>query len=97
MAFSKNSASRLKRSSLTEKNILEKRRHRKLLEKGIAYVLLHRRMMMKAILVATAFMVAEKNMQVYHRSCKHLVRNRKWWDLVWNTYSDERFKITLSV
>ena len=87
----------LSRVLLLKKIILEKRRHCKLLEKGLAYVLLHRRMMMKAILVATAFLVAEKNMKVYRRSCKRLVRNRKWWDLVWITYSDEHFKKTLRV
>ena len=28
------------------------------------------------------------------RSCRRLSRNTGWWDKVWNTYSDARFKIT---
>ena len=30
--------------------------------------------------------------RVYRRSCRRLIRNCGWWDLVWNSYSDERFK-----
>ena len=87
----------MSRVLVLRKIILEKRRRRKFLEKGIAYVLLHRRMMMKAILAATACLLAKKSMKVYHRSCKRLERNRKWWHLVWNTYSDERLKKTFRV
>lgn len=32
-----------------------------------------------------------------HRSCRRLPRNSGWWDLVWTSYSDARFKETLRV
>ena len=28
------------------------------------------------------------------RSCRRRIRNSGWWDVVWNTYDDERFKQT---
>ena len=31
------------------------------------------------------------------RSCRRLIRNSGWWDTVWNTYSDKRFKKTFRV
>ena len=31
------------------------------------------------------------------RSCRRLVRNNGWWNLVWTTYSDKRFKNTFRV
>lgn len=31
------------------------------------------------------------------RSCRRLIRNEGWWQKVWNTYSDARFKKTLRV
>ena len=35
--------------------------------------------------------------RVYRRSCRRLIQNCGWWDLVWNSYSDERFKKTFRV
>ena len=35
--------------------------------------------------------------RIYRRSCRRLIRNCGWWDLVWNSYSDERFKKTFRV
>ena len=32
-----------------------------------------------------------------HRSCRRLGRNNGWWEMVWNNYSDERFKKTFRV
>ena len=29
-----------------------------------------------------------------HRSCRRLRRNNRWWELVWNNYSEEQFKRT---
>ena len=31
------------------------------------------------------------------RSCRRHIRNSGWWDTVWNTYSDKRFKKTFRV
>ena len=31
------------------------------------------------------------------RSCRQLPRNTGWWNLIWNTYSNARFKKTLRV
>lgn len=35
--------------------------------------------------------------RVYRHSCRRLIRNNGWWELVWNSYSDERFKKTFRV
>ena len=35
--------------------------------------------------------------RVHRRSCRRLIRNCGWWDLVWNSYSEERFKKTFRV
>ena len=32
-----------------------------------------------------------------HRSCRRFGRNNGWWEIVWNNYSDERFKKTFRV
>ncbi|CAH3159373.1 unnamed protein product, partial [Porites lobata] len=34
---------------------------------------------------------------VYNRSCRRLPRNMGWFNLVWSTYSDERFKKTFRI
>ena len=31
------------------------------------------------------------------QSCKRLPRNQRWWEIVWNTYSNEMFKQTFQV
>ena len=35
--------------------------------------------------------------RVYRHSCRRLIRNNGWWELVWNSYSHERFKKTFRV
>lgn len=38
-----------------------------------------------------------KNRRIFQRSCRRLPRNIGWWELVWNSYSDERFKKTFRI
>ena len=87
----------MSRVKLLKKMISESCRRRKLLEREVACVLLHQGAMMKAIFVVILLLLAEQNTKVYHRSCKRLERNRSWWDLVWNGYSNQRFKKTCRV
>lgn len=34
---------------------------------------------------------------IYRRSCRRLPRNNGWWEMVWGTYTDERFKKTFRI
>ena len=35
--------------------------------------------------------------RIIHRSCRRFDRNHGWWELIWNTYSEARFKKTFRV
>ena len=34
---------------------------------------------------------------VHVRSCRRLLRSNGWWEMVWTTYTDERFKKTFRI
>ena len=34
---------------------------------------------------------------VHVRSSRHLLRSNSWWEMVWTTYTDERFKKTFRI
>ena len=56
-----------------------------------------RRLQIQAFLIAAVLLVSQNTSTVYHRSCRRLPRNEGWWDLIWNTYSGDRFKKTFHV
>ena len=79
------------------RKILENRKKRQnLLDFGKAIALSSRRLNFYNLFLA-AFLLQSLNSRVFVRSCRRLQRNDGWWDLVWNTYSDERFKKTFRV
>ncbi len=67
-----------------------------MLEYGVASILFHHRLMVKACLLASILLLTKNNPKA-GRSCRRLERNHGWWELVWETYDDERFKRTFRV
>ena len=51
--------------------------------------------LLRIFILTTLLISAEKAVAV--RSCRRLQRNNGWFDLVWNTYSETRFKKTFRV
>lgn len=74
-----------------------RRRRSKLLEIGMALAVSRRQVQIRAFVLAALLLLSQNNSRVYHRSCRRLRRNQGWWDLIWNTYSVERFKKTFRV
>ena len=66
------------------------------------YVALRRRRMI-LLLSLTGLLLFSRNQNittdtVHLRSCRRLPRNNnRWWDMVWNTYTDERLKKTFII
>ena len=77
------------------------RRRRMLLQSVVMYNAYRRRRMMVLLCLAGLLLLSRHQNnateRVYRRSCRRLIRNCGWWELVWNSYSDERFKKTFSV
>lgn len=62
--------------------------------------LVGRRRQVINVCVLTLLLVMSRGIAVthkYNRSCRRLERNNGWFNLVWSTYSDERFKKTFRV
>ena len=75
----------------------ERNRRRKLFDTGIIVALSGRRVILEACLLATVISKSCLHSRLRNRSCRRLLRNNGWWLLVWNTYSNERFKKTFRV
>ncbi len=81
------------------KHIISKRRKRcRLLIKGMAIILQQRLLSLKSLLLAAMFSVVNNEpSRTRIRSCRRLPRNTGWWEKVWFTYDNNRFKQTLRV
>ena len=53
-------------------------------------------MLLLQVFIVTTLLISSEN-AVTVRSCRRLPRNNGWFDHVWNTYSDTRFKKTFRV
>ena len=84
------------KGAVLKRAIEANRRRRRMLQYGIASILFHRCLMLRACLFAAILAFASNNPRA-ERSCRRLERNSGWWELVWNTYNDERFKKTFRV
>lgn len=73
------------------------RKRRKRFNSFIAVALSYRRLIFEACLLAAVLIQWHDHSRVYHRSCRRLPRNNGWWDMVWNVYSEDRFKKTFRV
>ena len=82
------------------KTILNARRHRKWMQQSILNTVIARRRLLlqvsSFILLLVSFNESQQQVPVL-RSCRRFQRNLGWWNSVWNTYSEKRFKQTLRV
>ena len=75
---------------------VEKNRRRKvLMHAALNYALERRRLLVRLSSVINSLLVKEK--RTVNRSCRRLPRNTGWWDQIWQTYSDTRFKKTFRI
>ena len=77
-------------------------RRRRMLSQRILMYNAYRRRRLTVLLCLVGLLLLSRHQnnateRVYPRSCRRLIRNCGWWDLVWNSYSDERFKKTFRV
>ena len=78
--------------------IREGRKRRKMLRSFLHAVITRRQFMMNICVIGLLLSVSRKSATpVYNRSCRRLPRNMGWFNLVWSTYSDERFKKTFRI
>ena len=85
------------------KGLTAARRRRQRLQSTILFLMNERRSrLLRSLLVLqlllTAFQSALATLSAPRiRSCRRLARNTGWWNLVWTTYSEKRFKKTFRV
>ena len=82
--------------------ILQGIRRRRMLSQTILVCNAYRRRQLTVLLCLVGLLLLSRHQnnateRVNRRSCRRLIRNCDWWDLVWNSYSDERFKKTFRV
>ena len=75
------------------KSILSRARQRRKKVEAALHVLINRRQQILKVSFVVALLLSGRNSTVSTlRSCRRLQRNSGWWNLVWETYSDSRFK-----
>ena len=87
LLHSSNESLRLRKKLVTE------RRMRRQRQKLMLTLLYQRKIMMQKSLLTILLLVKQLNSSVAcNRSCERFQRNDGWWDHVWSTYDDIRFK-----
>ena len=76
------------------KNIFEERRRRRRMQTTLYWVIRRRELLLNLSLAALLLTLFNRNATVYNRSCRRLSRNYGWFELVWTSYSNQRFKKT---
>ena len=76
------------------KNIFEERRRRREMQTTLYWVIRRRELLLNLSLAALLLTLFNRNATVYNRSCRRLSRNYGWFELVWTSYSNQRFKKT---
>ena len=92
-------------SQQTRRNVLlygmlRRVRKRRKMAQSIIHILLVKRMRLIKIAMLLVILVTNEKYVVPRprpRSCRRLQRNTGWWDLIWQTYSNSRFKKTFRV
>ena len=85
------------------KSLAAARRRRQLLQRAILLLMNEKRSrLLKSLFVLQLLLVALRHALATLpgprvRSCRRVVRNSGWWNLVWSTYSEKRFKKTFRV
>ena len=81
-------------------NTIRAMRKRRLIMQMTVHNLLARRRRLLYVCSLVMLLLSQRNVKARVgrlRSCRRLIRNEGWWNKVWNTYSDARFKKTLRV
>ena len=81
-------------------NTIHAVRKRRLLMQTTMHNLLARRRRLLYVCSLVMLLLSQRNVKARVprlRSCRRFIRNEGWWNKVWNTYSDARFKRTLRV
>ncbi|CAH3177635.1 unnamed protein product, partial [Porites lobata] len=72
---------------------------RRMLRNALIYLTTKRRQLIN-VCILSLLLVTSRGIAVtnkYKRSCRRLERNNGWFNLVWSTYSEQRFKKTFRV
>lgn len=78
--------------------IRETRRRRFNMQMALHHLVARRRQVLNVSLLLLLLISSQRdNIATVPRSCRRLGRNTGWWDTVWNTYSDARFKKTFRI
>ena len=78
--------------------IRETRRRRFNMQMALHHLVTRRRQALNVSLLLLLLISSQRdNIATVPRSCRRLGRNTGWWDTVWNTYSDARFKKTFRI
>ena len=86
------------RTQMLVKMIAQSRRRRRVWENGIFVAIHQRNLMIKALFLATILLISNnESRRCASRIARRLPRNTGWWQTVWNTYSEKRFKQTFRV
>ena len=74
------------------------RQRRRKIESVLRFLQIRRQKLLKASFLVALLILSGRNAAVpIQRSCRRLGRNQGWWNSVWETYSDARFKKTFRV
>ena len=84
-------------TNLMKMILLKARRRRQMLRSISLLIIAMRRKRLQILMSILSMMQIFLQRKEVHRSCRRLERNNGWWELVWNTYSAERFKRTFRV
>ena len=88
---------RQNRGIFIRKLLAKNKRRRKLLHSILMAAVARRRMMLQNAILLLVLCLNVNRKRIVVRSCRRFVRNSGWWELVWNNYSDDRFKKTFRI
>ena len=65
--------------------------------RALQFMLIRRKCLVQMCIVLLLLLISGRHAATNPRSCRRLARNTGWLDIVWNTYSEARFKKTFRV
>ena len=90
--------SNIKSNSSLLNSVIRARQKRKSIESALHVLINRRQQLIQASCVLVLLLLSGRNASTtVRRSCRRLGRNKGWWDIVWRTYSNARFKKTFRV
>ena len=98
MADAEDLRTRARTKAFLLRAILEGKKRRKRLETLLHTVVARRKFLVNLCLIGLLLSLSRKiATPLYNRSCRRLVRNVGWFDMIWTHYSDARFKKTFRI